>query len=136
MTPQAAGQRMWNLGGSYLDAVTELVLTLTGDSENRLDAVSGPVMGAYQTARAVEYAGLQAWLIILATLNLGVAVTNMVPIPPLDGYRVVAEGVEALRGGQPANPKLERAITAGGIVLILLTGLYLLLSDVAKLLAG
>ena len=136
MTPQAAGQRMWNLGGSYLDAVTELVLTLTGDSENRLDAVSGPVMGAYQTARAVEYAGLQAWLIILATLNLGVAVTNMVPIPPLDVYRVVAEGVEALRGGQPANPKLERAITAGGIVLILLTGLYLLLSDVAKLLAG
>ena len=41
MTPQAAGQRMWNLGGSYLDAVTELLLTLTGDSENRLDAVQG-----------------------------------------------------------------------------------------------
>ena len=133
MTPQAAGQRMWNLGGSYFDAVTELLLTLTGDSENRLDAVSGPVMGAYQTARAVEYAGLQAWLIILATLNLGVAVTNMVPIPPLDGYRVVAEGVEALRGGRPANPKLERAMTAGGLVLIFLTGLYLLLNDITKL---
>jgi hypothetical protein len=56
MTPQAAGQRMWNLGGSYINAVTELFLTLTGDSENRLDAISGPVMGAYQTARAVEYA--------------------------------------------------------------------------------
>ena len=56
MTPQAAGQRMWNLGGSYINAVTELFLTLTGDSENRLDAISRPVMGAYQTARAVEYA--------------------------------------------------------------------------------
>ena len=133
MTPQAAGQRMWNLGGSYFDAVTELLLTLTGDSENRLDAVSGPVMGAYQTARAVEYAGLQAWLIILATLNLGVAVTNMLPIPPLDGYRIAAEGVEALRGGRPANPKLERAMTAGGLLLIFLTGLYLLLNDITKL---
>ena len=133
MTPQAAGQRMWDLGGSYFNAVTELFLTLTGDSENRLDAVSGPVMGAYQTARAVEYAGLQAWLIILATVNLGVAVTNMIPIPPLDGYRVLSEGVEALRGGRPANPKLERAMTAGGLVLIFMTGMYLLLNDVIKL---
>ena len=133
MTPQAAGQRMWDLGGSYFNAVTELFLTLTGDSENRLDAVSGPVMGAYQTARAVEYAGPQAWLIILATVNLGVAVTNMIPIPPLDGYRVVSEGVEALRGGRPANPKLERAMTAGGLVLIFLTGMYLLLNDIIKL---
>jgi membrane-associated protease RseP (regulator of RpoE activity) len=66
-------------------------------------------------------------------VNLGVAATNMVPIPPLDGYRIVSEGVEALRGGQPANPKLERAITAGGLVLIFLTGLYLLLNDITKL---
>ncbi len=91
-------------------------------------------MGTYQTAQAVEYAGLQAWLIILATLNLGVAATNMLPIPPMDGYRVMSEGVQALRGGQPANPKLERAIVAGGIALLFLAGLYLLLSDVSKLL--
>ena len=133
MTPQAAGQRVWNMGGSYLNAMTELFLTLTGDPENRLDAVSGPVMGAYQTAQAVKYAGVHAWLVILATLNLGVAVTNMLPIPPLDGYRVMSEGVQALRGGQPANPKLERAIVAGGIALLFVSGLYLLLSDVTRL---
>ena len=133
MTPNAAGQRVLNMGESYLSVLADLLTTLHGDPEERMDAISGPVMGTYQTVQTVEYAGLHGWLIILATLNLGVTVTNMLPIPPMDGYRIVSEGVQALRGGQPTNPKLERAIVAGGIALLFTAGVYLMLHDVNRL---
>ena len=41
MTPQAAGQRVWKMGEAYIDALTDLFLTLTGDLETRMDAISG-----------------------------------------------------------------------------------------------
>ena len=136
MTPLAVGQRVRDVGRSYLGAVGGLFQTpFREEPEDRLEAISGPVMGVYQSAQVVEYAGLQGWLIILATLNLVTAATNMLPVPPLDGYRVVSEGVQALRGGRPVDPKLERVMVTAGIVLIVLASLYLMLSDVTRLLA-
>ena len=133
MTPGAIGHRILLMGRNYSGAIGAMVTTL-GDPEERSNAISGPVMGFYQTAWAVEIAGFQAWLVILATLNLGVAVTNLMPIPPLDGYRMAAESIQSLRKGKPINPKVERAMFLGGMGLILCASLYLLLKDLNELL--
>ena len=132
MTPGAIGNRILRLGRNYAGAVGAMVTTL-GDAEERGAAVAGPVMGSYQTARAVEIAGLQAWLVILATLNLGVAVTNLIPVPPLDGYRITAETIQSIRG-KPINPRVEKAMFMGGMGLILGASLYLFLKDLRELL--
>ena len=133
MTPGAISKRILLMGQNYAAAIGAMVTTL-GDPVERNNAISGPVMGSYQTARAVEIAGLQAWLVILATLNLGVAVTNLMPIPPLDGYRMAAESIQSLRKGKPINPKVERAMFVGGMGLVLAASLYLFLKDLNELL--
>ena len=82
----------------------------------------------------MERTGLRGWLVILATLNLGLAATNLLPMPPQDGYRIITEGIQALRKGKPVNPKVEKAIFVGGITIILAASMYLILTDVLKML--
>ena len=94
----------------------------------------GPVTSAYQTGHIVERTGLKGWMVVLATLNLGVAVTNLIPIPPQDGYRLIAEGLQALRHGKPVNPKVEKAMFLGGITIFIAASTYLVAIDIIRLL--
>jgi membrane-associated protease RseP (regulator of RpoE activity) len=132
MTPQAIALRIWNTGETYTRTLQAMALILVGEPEGRTGTVFRPVTGYGQTGQAAGYAVLRTWLIILATLNLGTAATNLLPIPSMDGYKMVAEAVLALRKGKPVNPALERAMVAGGIMLMFLAPLYLLVKDMIE----
>ena len=130
--PKASGSRIINVTGSYSSAVGSTVRKLL-DGDERNDMISGPVAGIYQTANAVERAGVRGWLVVLATLNLTVAATSMVPLPPQDGYRIVAESIQALRKGKPMNPRIERATLVGGISIIAGITAYLITMDILRM---
>lgn len=121
---RAVGHRVRSMMEGYSAALGELFRKLWS-REERGEVMIGPVSGAYQTGHIVARSGLGGWLVILATLNLGVAVTNLVPIPPQDGYRAIAEGVQALRHGKPVNPKVEKAMFLGGVAVIVAVSTYL-----------
>ncbi len=132
MAPIAIAQRFTSLGQVYINSIGALAHSFRGQ-EQAAPLVSGPVMGAYETAQAIQFAGPKAWLLVLATVNLGIAFLNLLPIPPLDGYRLVIEAIQALRHGEPINPELERIMVMGGITLIWLAGIYLVLNDLVQL---
>ena len=134
LNPQAIGMRMTTMAERYTRAVGNIFSERLWNEEDRGERVSGPVMGPYQIGYTVERTGLQGWLVILATLNLGLAATNLVPMPPQDGYRIIAEGAQALRKGKPVNPKVEKAMFVGGITIILAATMYLIATDIMKLL--
>ena len=131
--PGAVAQRFASLGKIYLNSFSALARSFR-DRPDSTPVLSGPVMGAYETAQAVKYAGPKAWLLILALFNLGVAFLNLLPIPPLDGFRIITEGIQALRHGKPMNPKLEHTLTMGGLFAIWSTGIYLVVKDIFHLL--
>ena len=134
MNPQAIGMRMATMAKTYTRAVGNIFSERMWNQESRGEMVSGPVMGPYQIGHTMERTGLRGWLVILATLNLGLAATNLLPMPPQDGYRIIAEGAQALRKGKPVNPKVEKAMFVGGITIILAASMYLIATDILKLL--
>ena len=134
MNPQAIGMRMATMAKTYTRAVGNIFSKRMWNQDSRGEMVSGPVMGPYQIGHTMEHTGLRGWLVILATLNLGLAATNLLPMPPQDGYRIIAEGAQALRKGKPVNPKVEKAMFVGGITIILAASMYLIATDVLKLL--
>ena len=134
MNPQAIGMRMATMAKTYTRAVGNIFSKRMWNQDSRGEMVSGPVMGPYQIGHTMERTGLRGWLVILATLNLGLAVTNLLPMPPQDGYRIIAEGVQTLRKGKPVNPRVEKAMFVGGITIILAASMYLIATDILKLL--
>jgi regulator of sigma E protease len=84
--------------------------------------VTGPVGIYQQTASAVNAAvSLNWWFPVLwltAVLSTALAVTNLLPLPALDGGRILFVIIEAIRGKRVA-PEKEGAIHFIGLALLL-----------------
>lgn len=130
--PPTIPDRVLKLTNIYIDSFAALISPQTATDQNA-PLVMGPVATAYYTAQAVEYAQLKAWLAILAAVTLATALVNIVPLPPLDGYRMVLNTIEALRH-RPINPRIEQAIMYGGFSFLVFAGIYLLLYDILLIL--
>lgn len=73
-----------------------------------------------------EGPGLMLNFIALISIFLGIS--NLLPIPALDGGRIVFVLLEILRG-KPINPKIEARIHQIGIMLLLLLGVIIMVID-------
>lgn len=114
-----------------------LALLLQGGIE--LDDMSGPVgvvevIGDTYEASKSEGA-LYVWLnlfnvAILLTANLGVM--NLLPIPALDGGRLVFLFIEAIRRKR-VKPEMEARIHFAGLMLLMLLMVVIMFNDVKKI---
>ncbi len=73
------------------------------------------------------------WLIHLITVNIGVF--NLLPVPPLDGGRIVMVAYEKVRGKRPSR-RVQEAIIIAGFALVVLIFLVATFNDIRRLLAG
>ena len=73
---------------------------------------------------------------MLGVITMSMAIINLLPIPPLDGYQAVIRSLRALKGGQPLNPRVERLVTITGLAAIAAAAVYLALQDIIILLGG
>jgi regulator of sigma E protease len=99
-------------------------------------AVSGPVgivNVTGQVAATVPQIGPYLILYLTAYLSLNLAFVNALPIPALDGGRVLLVGVEVLRRGKRLSPEREGLINLVGMGLLLLLMLVVTLNDVGNL---
>ncbi len=74
------------------------------------------------------FLNLLNWAILLSA-NLGVM--NLLPIPALDGGRLLFLFIEAVRG-KPVNPKVEGYVTLAGFVLLILLMIVILFNDISN----
>jgi regulator of sigma E protease len=95
------------------------------------EGVSGPVGIAKLTGQVVDLGALMV-LRFIAIISLSLAVFNLLPIPALDGGRLLFVGIEALRGGKPVTPKIENAIHAAGFTLLILLILFITYFDIVR----
>jgi regulator of sigma E protease len=74
------------------------------------------------------------WLLVItAILNAAIGVMNLLPIPALDGARLVFLGIEAVRR-RPVTPEREALVHTIGIVCLLLLAVVIAYRDIARLL--
>ena len=133
MHPNSIANRFTNIGQVYFRSLRDLAVSIN-EEEDQGPVITGPIMGAYETAQAIDYVGPKAWIITLATINLGVAILNLIPFPPLDGFRIAMETAQSLRRGEPVSPRVEQALVLGGMSLIWMAGIYLIMNDLIQLL--
>ncbi len=97
--------------------------------------LTGPIGIAQMTAQIVKtgFVQLIEWT---AFLSINLFIINLLPIPALDGGRLVFVVLEILRGGRRVDPQKEGFVHLVGIVLLL--GLFVVISyfDVVRLVQG
>ena len=103
-----------DVAGSMLDFISGLFV---GKGYNQL---SGPI-GIYEATDESAKAGLSNYILIIGLLSLNVAFFNLLPLPILDGGRVVLILIEAVIK-RPINKKIET-----GLMMVSLGMLFLLI---------
>lgn len=96
-----------------------------------LKDVSGPV-GIYQATSQVANAGLIALVMWLGLLSLNVGIFNLIPIPILDGGRILIVLVEKAIGHK-LSEKVQTAVMMAGLVLIIALMLFATANDIGRL---
>ena len=81
------------------------------------EGIGGPVMMGKMVAEAAQ-AGAPAFLWILMFISVALGMFNLLPMPALDGGRLIFLGYEAITRRR-ANERFEMAVHAFGIVFLL-----------------
>ena len=97
--------------------------------------LAGPI-GIAQMTGQVARSGLTQLVEWTAFLSVNLFIINLLPIPALDGGRLVFVGLELLRGGRRVDPQKEGLVHFVGIVLLLTLFLVVSYFDVQRLVRG
>ena len=106
-----------------------------------MEAVSGPV-GITQTIgnsarEAVENknGGFRSLLFLFALITMNLGIVNLLPLPALDGGRIVFLLIELIRG-KPIKPEYEGYVHLAGFALLMLFMIFVTYKDIMKLIVG
>ncbi|WP_214768581.1 RIP metalloprotease RseP [Exiguobacterium sp. s133] len=115
----------WRMSTLIVGAVGDLVTGGVG-----VDQLSGPV-GIVKMTDQVADSGFSMLLTWTALLSVNLAVFNLLPLPALDGGRLLFLFLEALRG-KPVDPQKEGLVHFVGFALLMLLMLVVTWNDIQK----
>ncbi len=92
--------------------------------------VTGPVGLAWAVGSAAKM-GLDSVLVLVAVITINLGVFNLLPLPALDGGRIVFALVEMITG-KKLNPKVEAMIHTIGFLILLGFLVYITFMDVGR----
>lgn len=99
-----------------------------------VDQLSGPVGVASVMATTASYS-IAAFLQLVAFISINLGVMNLLPLPALDGGRLVFLVLEGIRR-KPVPAKYEGYIHAAGLMLLLALMVYVTGQDIVRLIVG
>ncbi len=120
----------YSVGKGMLEFLWKLV---TGQLSNKIvDSLSGPV-GVINMVSNAATNGFVNVLYLTAIISLNIGIMNLLPIPALDGWRILILLLEALRKGKKLPAKVEGYINAGGLVFLLSFMLFITYKDILRI---
>ena len=96
--------------------------------------VAGPIGIAQVTGQAVKF-GWQAVLELASILSLNLAIINILPIPALDGGRLLFVFLEKILGKR-VKPAFERSTHQIGMIVLLALILFVSVNDIMRIMRG
>lgn len=109
--------------------IINLVMLITGQVS--IELLSGPV-GIYEATDQIVQTGFTNYLMWTAMLSINLGIINLVPLPALDGGRLLFVGIEAVRG-KPIDPQKEGFVHVIGFLLLMLLMLVVTWNDIQRL---
>lgn len=138
--PEAVRERMgparalgW-ASDTVVETVRIIFTTLIGlirEGGEMLDQLAGPV-GAVRFLGEAGAAGAEIFIYTASALSIMIGVFNLLPLPALDGGRLIFLFVEAVRR-RPVDPRREGYIHLVGFALLILLLVTLTVRDIGKL---
>lgn len=108
-----------------------MLITDTVKFDADLSQVAGPVGIAGLVGDASRF-GLSSILIFTAYISLNLAIINLLPLPALDGGRLMVVLIEAVRR-KPLNPRIIGLVNTLGFFFLIGLMILVTYSDIAKL---
>ena len=121
-------------GNWTLSLARMVILSFTDLVTGRIavNNLSGPV-GIVSAIGQASSLGLRPLLLLLALITINLGIFNLLPVPALDGGRLVFLILEAIRR-KPIQQKYEIAVNAAGFVLLIGLMIFATFNDITKLL--
>lgn len=127
-----------NIGGKLKEAVHQttasalLIFRALKDlvSDFSLNKLGGPVM-IFQASSQVANESLLTILRFTAILSVNLGIMNLLPIPMLDGGKILFNLIEGIRR-KPLNPELEARVTFVGFALLMLLMVLVTWNDILR----
>ena len=102
----------------------------------RAPQLSGPVGIAQVTGEVTRDGGLRGWVVLSILFSINLAILNLLPIPMLDGGRLVFVVLEWIRGGRRIPADREGLVHLVGFVALLGFILFITYNDIVRLIQG
>jgi regulator of sigma E protease len=140
LIPHPLGESLQLAAGDIIDNVRQIVTLPTRLLAQQIapsDAqVVGPVGISQYAAAAVERTtttGQPFWFLnLFAAISLALAITNLLPLPALDGGRLIFVILEAIRGKR-ISPEREAMVHFVGMMVLLALMVLITIQDVSRL---
>ncbi|MCL4963715.1 RIP metalloprotease RseP [Streptococcus suis] len=114
-------------GATALRVVTALKNLIANFDVKQL---GGPVAIYKVSSQAAEF-GLVSVLGLMATLSINLGIFNLIPIPALDGGKIVMNILEAIRR-KPLKPETESYITLAGVAVMVVLMIVVTWNDIIR----
>lgn len=115
------------------DFINQIAMMIGGAVKPQLAGPVGIVKITGEVAATLPILGWWPILSLTAILSLNLAIINILPIPALDGGRVLLILIEVLRGGKRLKPEREGLINFVGMALLLTLMVVITVNDVIHL---
>ncbi len=125
-TLEFAGNSMVVMTKNIFDGFRKLIF-----GEFKLDDLGGPVKTTQVTLQ-IAREGIDQLTLWAAVLSLYLGIFNLLPIPALDGSRLLFLGLEAIRG-RPIDPNRESMVHLVGFAMLMLLMIVVTYNDIVGL---
>lgn len=113
--------------------VTFVVQLFTGNLPMKItDAVGGPV-AVISVVNEASKLGVVNLIYVMAVISLNLGILNLLPIPALDGFRILMLIIEFLRGGKKFDREKEGMVNFIGFAVLMAFIIFITYNDILKL---
>ncbi len=103
------------------------ILTFSAD----LSQVTGP-LGIAEAVGTASSTGITTLLTLVALISINLAIINLIPVPALDGGRLLFVIIESIIR-RPISPKISQAVNTAGFAFLILLMVVVTFHDIYKL---
>ena len=108
------------------------LMGISAAGNTTIDQVAGPIGTVSIISQEVRDNGFEAFIGLLALISVNLGIMNLLPIPGLDGSRLIFMIIEGIRG-KPVPPEKEAMVHLVGMGLLFALMIFLTFRDVLGL---
>jgi regulator of sigma E protease len=125
----------WSQTANAIVLIPRTILGLFNGSVS-LNMLAGPVGMAQITDMVANNSGFIGLLTLMALLSVNLGIVNILPLPALDGGRLVFVFIEMITRGRRIPPEKEGFVHFAGMVLLLGLMAVIAWNDIVRLISG